>query len=137
MIAVDTGPLVALFDKDDHYHKVCVDILKEIHEPLITTWPVLTEVTYLLSFSVKAQNLCLEFIKSGGVDIYPGNVSQIPRISELMLQYHDLPMDLADASLVLLAEENNLTTIFTLDHKDFRLYISSHAPSFHLIPEQL
>lgn len=137
MIAVDTGPLVALFDKDDNYHQTCVNILKEIKEPLITTLPVLTEVMYLLSFSIKAQGLCFEFIESGEVDVYQGNVHQLQRIHQLMKQYRDLPMDLADASILVLAEEKRITTIFTLDHKDFRIYVPTHIPSFFLIPERL
>lgn len=136
MIAVDTGPLVALFDKDDNYHQTCISILKEIHEPLITTWPVFTEVMYLLRFSIHEQELCFEFIESGGVDIYSGNIHQVQRIHQLMKQYHDLPMDLADASILVLTETKRITTIFTLDHRDFRLYIPTHIPSFFLIPEK-
>lgn len=61
MIIIDTGPLVALFDKDDQYHNLCKKSLKLIKEPMITNWPVLTETMYLLSFSPVAQDLCLEF----------------------------------------------------------------------------
>jgi hypothetical protein len=135
MIIIDTGPLVALFDKSDHYHNVCKKTLKNIREPIITTWPVLTEVMYLLNFSFIAQELCLEFIVSGGINIHSENLKQLRRIHQLMKQYADLPIDLADASLVALAEEKGVTTIFTLDHKDFRIYIPKHLKAFSLIPE--
>jgi predicted nucleic acid-binding protein len=46
MILLDTGPIVALFDSSDGYHKICIDLLKSVKEPLITTWPVLTELFY-------------------------------------------------------------------------------------------
>ncbi|MFH1562514.1 MAG: hypothetical protein ABIF11_03730 [Nitrospirota bacterium] len=92
---------------------------------------------YLLSFSIKAQELCFEFIESGEVDIYTGNIHQVQRIHQLMKKYYDLPMDLADASILVLAEEKRITTIFTLDHRDFRVYVPTHTPSFFLIPERL
>ena len=53
---MDTGPIVALFDKDDKYHRTCIEILKGIEEPLSTTWPVLREAFYLLNFSWRVQD---------------------------------------------------------------------------------
>ena len=135
MIIIDTGPIVALFDKGDHYHNICKDTLKHICEPIITTLPVLTEVMYLLNFSSLAQELCLDFIESGGIDIHSENSNLFPRIHQLMKQYADLPIDFADASLIALAEERKITTIFTLDHKDFRIYKPKHLKAFNLIPE--
>lgn len=134
MILIDTGPLVALFDKSDRFHKRCKNELSRIREPLLTTWAVLTEVMYLLNFSTLAQELCLEFIESGAVEIYAAQATHIRRIHQLMRDYADLPMDFADASLVALAEEKAVTTIFTLDHKDFRIYTPKHSKRFQLIP---
>jgi predicted nucleic acid-binding protein len=51
MILLDTGPIVAFFDKDDQYHARCLESLKKVQEPLLTTWPVITECFYLLGFS--------------------------------------------------------------------------------------
>ena len=136
MISIDTGPLVALFDKSDHYHKTCKETLKHIRESIVTTWPVLTEVMYLLNFSSLAQELCLEFIESGGVDIHSGNSNQLHRIRQLMKQYADLSIDFADASLIALAEEKRIATVFTLDHKDFRIYAPKRLKKFSLIPKK-
>jgi predicted nucleic acid-binding protein len=55
----------------------------------------------------------------------------------LMKKYHDLPMDLADATLVAVAEAENISTIFTLDHKDFRIYKKEQGKHFRLLPEKL
>lgn len=137
MIIIDTGPLVALFDKSDYYHHLCKEILKHICEPLITTWPVLTEVMYLLNSSFRAQELCLEFLESGGVDIPSEDSNQLHRIHQLMKQYADLPIDFADASIVTLAERYKISNIFTLDHKHFRIYKPKHLKTFHIIPEKL
>ncbi len=137
MIIIDTGPLVALFDKSDHYNNTCKETLAHIREPLMTTWPVLTEVMYLLNFSSLAQELCLEFIESGDVEIHSENSHHLNRILQLMKQYADLPIDFADASIVALAEKYRMTTIFTLDQKDFRIYAPKHLKRFHLIPEKI
>ncbi|ODS32356.1 MAG: nucleic-acid-binding protein contains PIN domain protein [Candidatus Scalindua rubra] len=135
MIIIDTGPLVALFDRDDQYHKTCKKTFLSISEPLITTWPILTEVMYLLNFSSLAQELCFEFIVSGGLDISSENSKHINRIYQLMKKYNDLPIDFADASLVALAEERNITTVFTLDRKHFRIYKPKHRKAFNLLPK--
>lgn len=137
MIIIDTGPIVALFDKDDQYHQVCVEILKGIKEPLITTWPVLTEAFYLLNFSWRVQDDLWQFIQRGGLKIDLLEESVYPRIGELMKKYHDLPMELADATLVVLGEEKKLSTVFTLDHKDFRIYRPKHKKRFTLLPSTL
>ena len=137
MIIIDTGPIVALFDKDDHYHQHCIEILKGIKEPLVTTWPVITEAFYLLNFSDRVQDALWQFIQRGGIRIEQSEETIYIRIRELMKKYHDLPMDLADATLVVLGEEMKLSTIFTLDHKDFSIYRPKHKRRFTLIPAKI
>lgn len=137
MILIDTGPVVALFDKDDRYHTQCIEILKEINEPLITTWPVLTECFYLLNFSWEVQDSLWLFIQRGGIEIYPLEKDFISRCHELMKQYRDLPMDLADATLVALADFLEVPKIFTLDHKDFSIYRLKQKKRFTLIPSKI
>lgn len=137
MIIIDTGPIVAFFDKDDQYHHQCIEILKEIKEPLITTWPVITEAFYLLNFSVNIQDDLWQFIQRGGIRIEPLEENTYFRIRELMKKYHDLPMDLADSTLVVLGEEKRLSTVFTLDHKDFSIYRPQHKRRFTLIPAKV
>ena len=137
MILIDTGPIVAFFDKDDRYHTLCVEILKEIKEPLISTWPVLTECFYLLNFSWEVQDSLWLFIQRGGMEIYPLEKELLIRCRELMKQYHDLPMDLADATLVTLADALGVSKIFTLDHKDFSIYRLKQKKRFTLIPPKI
>jgi predicted nucleic acid-binding protein len=137
MILIDTGPMVAFFDASDHYHKTCVDLLKTVNEPLVTSWPVLTEAFYLLGFSWKAQDNLWEFIMRGGLEILSLNDSQQDRCRQLMQKYKDLPMDLADGTLVVLAESQKIRKIFTLDHKDFKIYKPSRARDFSLLPPKI
>jgi predicted nucleic acid-binding protein len=128
---------VAFFDKDDRYHGLCIEILKEIREPLFTTWSVLTESFYLLSFSWEVQDSLWLFIQRGGIEIYPLEEGLLTRCHGLMKQYRDLPMDLADATLVAVAEILEVPRIFTLDHKDFSIYRFKQKRRFTLIPTTL
>lgn len=122
MILVDTGPLVALFDPADESHDTCSKILQTIEEPIATTVPVLTEAFHLLSpRSVGSQRL-MDFIVEGGLSLWFLDERSLSRAFELMLQYADKPMDLADASLVVAAENEGIRKIFTIDRPDFLAY---------------
>ncbi len=137
MILLDTGPIVAFFDSSDGYHKICVDLLRSVNEPLVTTWPVLTESFYLLGFSWKAQDNLWEFIARGGIEILSLDDMQQVRCRQLMEKYADLPMDLADGTLVVLAESKRVKKVFTLDHRDFQVYRPKHTKRFTLLPSRI
>jgi len=122
VILVDTGPLVALFDPADESHERCVSVLQTIEEPLGTTIPVLTEAFHLLSpSSIGAQRL-MDFISEGGLIVWYLHDEVITRAFELMIQYSDRPMDFADASLVVIAENERVRKVFTIDRNDFAAY---------------
>lgn len=122
MILADTGPLVALFDPADQDHARCVDRLRTIREPLLTTVPVLTEAFHLLGPSgIGAQGL-MSFVSDGGLGLWFFDDGTLTRAFELMHQYADAPMDLADASLVVAAEALTVRKVFMLDRKDFNTY---------------
>ena len=110
-------------------------LLKTIKDPLITTMPVLTEAFYLLGFSWQVQDALWEFVNQGGIQIYDLKGEQFKRCRELMKKYKDLPMDLADATIVSAAETVNISTIFTID-KDFRVYRTKQGKNFRLVPGQ-
>ena len=133
MILIDAGPLVALVDADDQYHEKCVDCLKTLRVPLVTVWPPLVEAVYLLGDLPKAQEALWEMLARGAVQLMSLGLVDIPRIRELMIKYADRPMDLADASLVALAEERHLRDVFTLD-RDFRVYRLPDGHAFSLLP---
>ena len=105
--------------------------------PLLTVWPVLTEAFYLFNFSWKAQDNLWEFLARGGTEIAGLERSGRVRCRALMNKYSDLPMDMADAALVSIAEAKKIRSVFTLDHKDFSVYKPSHIKRLELIPKQL
>jgi len=126
MIITDSGFWVALVNPDDKHHQIAINILAIINEPLITTYPVMTEVCHLLLKRRGTQSM-LAFMDSYQQNAF--SVFQIEqllvdkqRIVALMKQYADLPMDLADASLVLLAEHLGHGRILSTDQRDFHTY---------------
>ena len=118
---VDSGPLYALFDKDDKYHEIAKGTISKKRFILCTTWPVLTEVAHLLSFNVQSQIGFMQWVERGALQIFDIRSSDIKRIIELSIKYSDLPMDLADASLVTISERESIKTIFSFD-SDFSIY---------------
>jgi predicted nucleic acid-binding protein len=124
MILADTGFWVALANARDRYHQEAKRALAAIDEPLITTWPVMTETCHLLLVRVSEQSV-RAFIESGtggAFEIFELSREHLPRIGELMLKYAKLPMDLADASLVVLAEHLGSGRILSTDKRDFGAY---------------
>jgi len=119
---LDTGVWVALIDKSEGSHKRCVEWFMGYHGRLFSTEAVLTEVLYLLDFSIKAQLAAIDFIVKSVVEIIPPSIESIRKCRELMRKYSDLPMDYADATLVCAAIELGLTDIITLDTRDFGVY---------------
>jgi predicted nucleic acid-binding protein len=121
-VLVDAGPLVALIDAADPSHDACVHTLRALRDPLITVWPAFTEAMYLLRGSWRGQRALWSRVEDDALTIAPLDSGDAPRMRELMEKYRDLPMDLADAALVRVAERDNLTQVFTLDHTHFSVY---------------
>lgn len=131
-ILIDTGPLVALFDRSEEHHKKTVALLKGLRAALYTTWPVLTEVTHLLDFSVTAQIEFLTWIQRGAVQVLSLELKHLADIIALTKKYADQPMDLADASLVLAARLLKTKKVITFD-SDFLVYRSDEKKRFENI----
>lgn len=122
MILVDTGPIVALFDARDEAHVRCRAFLRSVRQPLVTTLPVLTEAFHLLDPASLGAVALAQFVTERGVGVRDLDAAMLTRALELMAKYRDHPMDLADASLVVLAEASRALTVWTLDRNDFAAY---------------
>lgn len=120
-ILIDAGPLIALFDKSDSYHAQSVEFLKRYTGTLLTTWPVVTETSHMLGFSERAQITFLQWINRGGLHLVEIEFSSITRLIELCNKFEDVPMDLADATLIVAAEDCNIKEVATID-SDFYIY---------------
>ena len=132
---IDTGPLYALVDKSDQdKHRQCVALFRTLNQPPLTTWACLTEALYLLDQyrGWQGQGALLGMLNSGAIRVHTPHADELLRISELMEQYQDRPMDFADAALVTLAEREGLKRIFTLDD-DFYFYKIKGRDTFDVL----
>jgi uncharacterized protein len=120
-ILIDAGPLIALFDKDDNYHKKIIEFLKNKNVKLITTIAVITEVSYVLNFNIEVQIAFFEWIMKEGLLLQEIEQKDISRIVELTKKYRDRPMDFADATLIVAAEKTGIKHIISID-SDFDIY---------------
>lgn len=124
MTLTDTGPLVALVNRNDPNHRRCLDATKRLPTgPLLTTWPCFTEAMYLVfqAGGHPAQAELWRWRTADRLSLHNLTESEIARMAALMDKYQDIPMDLADASLVATAEGLRIQRIFTLD-SDFYIY---------------
>ena len=124
MIAVDAGFLYAIVDRRDRWHARSLAAASTQEEGWITTWAVLAETTYLLQKRLSgdyAAALMVD-VAEGGIDVWNMPPGELARIPVLMRRYGSLPMDLADASLVLLAEHLGHGRILSTDERDFKTY---------------
>lgn len=132
-VLVDVGPLVALLDRSDPDHQACRSALTAVRDPLATVWPAVTEAMYLLGrVPWPAQDALWELLEE--VRILPLETRDARRMRALMEKYRALPMDLADAALVAVAEREMIRSIFTLDGRDFGVYRPARIGRFSVIP---
>jgi uncharacterized protein len=131
----DAGPLIAIIDADEPDHASCMDALDRLTIPLVTTWPAFTEAMYLLvrAGGTRAQQALWRLVRTDRLVIADLPPSAVDRSARLMDQYADRPMDLADATLVALAEERGDRRIFTLD-ADFHVYRFRGRQRFEIVP---
>ena len=133
-ILIDAGPLIALFDSSERHHHPIKTFLKEHPYRYVSTIAVFTEVSHMLDFSARAQRDFYEWVMYKGVFISDINQNDMPRLVELTTKYADLPMDFADATLVITAEKTGIREIISLD-KDFDIYRIAGKEKIHNVYE--
>ena len=118
---IDSGPLIALFDGSDKYHNDVLTFMKEYKGKLITSWAVITEVSHMLDFNLQVQIDFLKWCEIGGIEVYNITQDEISNIRVMMEKYIDIPMDLADGTLMYIANKENIKNIVSID-SDFDIY---------------
>jgi len=131
MVLTDTGYFFALANKKDQAHDKAVRLYAKYSNSLGTTWPVITETCHLLlgRLGPSAQEKFIHGLSK--ISIFEMDKSKLGRTEELMKRYRNLPMDLADASLVIMAEETNVGNILSVDYRDFGTYRWKEQKPFH------
>lgn len=134
---IDTGPLFALVDPNNQSEQFqrCTTAAPVLPLPLVTTWPCFPEAMHLAGRAGgwQMQQLIAELVSAGTLRLHAPSESETTRTLELMEQYQDRPMDLADASLVALAETAGYTRIFSID-SDFYVYRLADGSALEVVP---
>jgi predicted nucleic acid-binding protein len=118
---VDTGPLVAFFDRAERHHRWVADRIEELEAPLLVCEPVLTEAMYLLGRYSRSKHDLFKLLQNGALDLAFRIEEHADALSKLLEKYRDTPMSLADACIVRMAEINERHAVLTLD-SDFSVY---------------
>jgi predicted nucleic acid-binding protein len=118
---VDTGPLVAFFDRAEQHHRWAVERIDELDGPLLVCEPVLAETMYLLARYAKAQDALLDLLQNGALKVALRVEEHVGILRRLLQKYQDTPMSLGDACIVRMSEIHERHAVLTLD-SDFSVY---------------
>ena len=131
---IDTGPIVAYIDSADSRHGSVVPVLESFQGKLLTTAAVVVECMHLTASVRNGPVALLEFIATAGIEVFEcTQFDQLRDAVTLMARYHDIPMDFADATLVLLAEATGFHEICTLDRRGFATFRTQKGKRFSLV----
>ena len=131
---VDTGPLVAYLNRRDEAHESVKQFLRQLKGHLATTNAVISEVMYFVSEHSSGPFSFAQFLLASRMHI--SDMCQPTQVHEavgLMSRYSDIPMDFADATLVLLGDAMGTTDILTLDRRGFSTYRTAKGKTFHIV----
>jgi len=131
---VDTGAILALLDRSDRWHRLCVETFSSLRLPLLTSEAVLTELFHLVGDERHERESAWKFVRSGALELATLTHDELPAVHALMSRYWDRPMDFADATLIYLAKRESLFTVFTVDRADFETYRINGRRRFRVLP---
>lgn len=131
-VLLDTGFLIALYDRHDAAHLAAVQWLRQFQGRFLTVVPVVTETCFFLATEDKA--VLLERIAEGWIELAPLDAQACRRVAVILRKYAQLKPDLADACLVWLAETSGINSIVTVDERDFGTYRIGGRRKFDLLP---
>jgi len=137
---IDTGAILALLDRSDRWHHVCVDAFRQLRLPLLTSEAVLTEVFHLVGDTRTEMEAAWKFVRSGALVLGTIDHAELTHLHGLMSRYWDRgmdqSMDFADATLVYLAKRESLSVILTVDQADFATYRIEGKRQFRVFPNR-
>ena len=132
-VLLDTGVIVALFDRSEKFHSECAELLHTLDAPLVTCEAVLAETCYLLRNLPGAAEAAIENVAAGIFQLPFQLSSQAAAVKPILRKYRDRKIDLADACLIHLANEFGTAEVLTLD-SDFQIYRWGKSKPFHILP---
>ena len=134
-VLVDAGPLVAVFSRNDANREICISASKGFEVPLLTSWPVVTETAWLLrNYPIGIRDV-FQSVEDGFLKIVDLDDGFIKWGRAFLERYENIGAQLADASLVYLAEREKIDNVFTLDRRDFSIYRTTRNRALTILPE--
>jgi predicted nucleic acid-binding protein len=136
MMLVDTSGLLAALSPDQRSHEACAEVLTKTKGPLFLSPFVLAEMDYLVSkvAGIPKELTLLREVEGGAYDLPSFELADIKRAREIIEQYSDLGIGLADASIVVLSEKHNALDLLTLDERHFRTLRGARGRPFRILP---
>jgi predicted nucleic acid-binding protein len=136
VIVVDTGIAYGAADRDDPDHAACADVLRSHAGELVIPTPVVVEASWLIAdrLGPAAEVGFLRSVAAGELRRVDLDEADWERVVELVDRYADLNLGLVDASIVAVAERLRLTSIATLNRRDFNVVRPRHVEAFELVP---
>lgn len=134
-VLVDTGVFVSAADGDEPRHGECSGVLTSRRGQLLTTAPVVAETAWLIEDRLgPAAEACYLTMVINDLRVVDLTTVDYRRCIELIHNYADMGLGLVDASVVAVAERLTVTTVATLNHRDFRVVRPAHCDAFELVP---
>ncbi len=136
MILLDTSGVLAWIDGSQLQHRAVASFMRSAKPPFLLSPFVLAELDYLLAtrVSIKAQRALLDEVGRGAYQLEAFDAADIRRAGQILSQFEDLEVGLADASIVVLAERHGIDQILTLDERHFRVLRAGDGRAFRLLP---
>ncbi len=137
MIVVDSGVLIATADVDDRHYPSCTQLLDERGDEFVVPAPVIVEVCWMLGrhVSIDLEADFLTSLAEGELRVEPLQPDDYRRMAELVETYYNLPLGAVDAAVVAVSERLGVTTVATIDRRDFSVVRPRHIDHFELVPE--
>ncbi|SCK10413.1 type II toxin-antitoxin system VapC family toxin [Streptomyces sp. WMMB 322] len=135
-LVVDAGPLYALLDRSDSWHKPCTELLETHTGPLVVPTLAIAEVAHLVErrLGPRTELLLAQDFAEGAFSAEPVRPEDWLRMAELTARYLDFPLGMVDASVVACAERLGAAEVATVDRKHFAAVRPRHVAGFTLLP---
>jgi hypothetical protein len=136
VIVADSGPLFATADADDAHHAACAGLVRARYAELVVPATVVVEVCWLIERSLgpSAEAGFLRSAARGNVRVETVTADDYERMAELVETYADLRLGMVDASVVAVAERLKVSTVLTVNRRDFTVVRPRHVEAFDLLP---
>jgi predicted nucleic acid-binding protein len=131
---IDSGAILAMLDRTDGWHKVCVDAFQQLRLPLLTSETIVTELFHLVGESRTEAEAAWSLIRAVAILLAPIEDAELHHVHTLMSRDWDRPVDFAGTTLVYLAKRESMSTVLTVDHADFETYRIEGRRRFRVLP---